>query len=80
MPRADVVTARLPRIGPCRDPLELWYLEWRDARGLRRRYFADRAEARVALRDLKGQLTHSQNLATPGSHHHVMSPAPVGEK
>jgi hypothetical protein len=39
-----------PRIGPCRDPLGLWFLEWRDAAGQRwRRYFANRAEARAAL-------------------------------
>lgn len=41
---------RLPRIGPCRDPLHLWFLEWRDDRGHWRRYYADRAEARAALK------------------------------
>jgi len=40
---------RLPRIGPCRDPLRLWFLEYRDRRGIWRRYFADRDEARRAL-------------------------------
>jgi hypothetical protein len=40
-----------PRIGPCRDPLHLWFLEWADARGqVWRRYFADRAEARAAIK------------------------------
>lgn len=39
-----------PRIGPCRDPLHLWFLEWADVDGcLWRRYFADREEARRAL-------------------------------
>lgn len=38
------------RIGPCRDPLCLWFLEWRDDRGRWRRYFADRGEARAALK------------------------------
>jgi hypothetical protein len=43
---------RLPRIGPCRDPLRLWFLEWRDARGqVWRRYYADREEARAAMRE-----------------------------
>ena len=41
----------LPRIGPCRDPLHLWFLEWADAKGqIWRRYFADRTEARAAHR------------------------------
>jgi hypothetical protein len=39
-----------PRIGPCRDPLHLWFLEWADVHGgIWRRYFADRQEARRAL-------------------------------
>jgi len=42
----------LPRIGPCRDPLCLWYLEYADGTGngiIWRRYYANRAEARQAL-------------------------------
>lgn len=42
---------RRPFIGPTRCPLQLWFLEWEDDRGVWRRYFADRAEARAALRD-----------------------------
>ena len=41
---------RRPFIGPCRDPLRLWFLEYEDTRGVWRRYFADRAEARAALK------------------------------
>ena len=38
-----------PRIGPCRDPLALWFLEV-DSNGARvRRYYADRPEAARAL-------------------------------
>jgi hypothetical protein len=44
-----------PRIGPCRDPLRLWFLEYRDARGVWRRYFANRDEARAALRAEKAR-------------------------
>jgi hypothetical protein len=51
--------SRLPRIGPCRDPLRLWFLEFDDARGRWRRYFADRAEARAALRVLKAERKES---------------------
>ena len=40
-----------PRIGPCRDPLRLWFLEYADARGsVFRSYYANRDEARTALR------------------------------
>lgn len=46
----DVQGKRRPFIGPCRDPLRLWFLEFEDARGVWRRYFADRDEARAALR------------------------------
>lgn len=43
-------TLKRPRIGPCRDPLRLWFLEWADVHGgIWRRYFADREEARHAL-------------------------------
>lgn len=45
-PRRDV---KRPRIGPCRDPLYLWFLEWEDERGVWRRYFEDRDMARRAL-------------------------------
>jgi hypothetical protein len=44
---------RRPFIGPVRDPLCLWFLEYADARGVWRRYYANRDEARAALRDLK---------------------------
>lgn len=45
---------RAARIGPCRDPLRLWFLEWRDETGQAwRRYYANRDEARAALRTLK---------------------------
>ena len=51
MTRARRQVIRWPRIGPVRDPLQLWYLEWKDARGqVWRRYFADRAEARAGLK------------------------------
>ena len=54
---------RLPRIGPCRDPLELWFLEWRDDRGqVWSRYFADRVEARCALAEHRR--THATFLTT----------------
>lgn len=48
---------KLPRIGPCRDPLHLWFLEYLDARFgvVYRRYFATRDEARAALRQRKGK-------------------------
>lgn len=41
-----------PFIGPCRDPLCLWFLHWHDVAAGRCyvRYYADRAEARAALR------------------------------
>lgn len=43
----------LPRIGPCGDPLGLWFLEYRDPSKLHgsifRRYYADAAEAAAAL-------------------------------
>jgi len=39
-----------PCIGPCRDPLHLWFLEWVDGRGIWRRYYANRDEARRALK------------------------------
>jgi hypothetical protein len=42
-----------PRIGPCRDPLALWFLEF-DQNGARvRRYYEDRAAARYALCAMK---------------------------
>jgi len=48
--RTRTTTAQLPRIGPCHDPLHLWFLEWADANGQRwRKYFPTRVEARVAL-------------------------------
>jgi len=41
----------LPRVGPCYDPLRLWFLEFRGGDGcVYRRYYADRTEARGALR------------------------------
>lgn len=47
----------LPRIGPCGDPLDLWFLEYRDRSrlhgGIFRRYFADAAEAAAALDAMK---------------------------
>lgn len=50
---AGAVRPDLPRIGPCRDPLELWFLEYLEGGKVFRRYYADRAEARQALRDFK---------------------------
>ncbi len=44
---------RGPVIGPCRDPLHLWYLEWTDDRGTWRHYFENRQVARMALRVFK---------------------------
>lgn len=44
---------RRPFIGPCRDPLRLWFMEFEDARGVWRRYYANRDEARAALREQK---------------------------
>jgi len=48
---------RRPCIGPCRDPLHLWYLEFvRAADGqVFRRYYANRDEARAALRQRRQQ-------------------------
>jgi hypothetical protein len=56
---AEAVSARkggrrpspaLPRIGPCHDPLELWFLEWRTPEGqIFRRYFGEQDEAAAAL-------------------------------
>jgi hypothetical protein len=45
----------LPAIGPCRDPLALWYLEFvgDDGTTIFRRYFGNRNEARTALRVFK---------------------------
>ena len=42
-----------PYFGPCRDPLCLWFVEWEDRRGVWRRYYANRAEARAALKAFK---------------------------
>lgn len=52
---------KLPRIGPCRDPLHLWFLEWEATGQVWRRYFADRDEARAALAEhrRRGPLTSS---------------------
>lgn len=56
---------RLPRIGPCKDPLRLWFLEYRalpsepQPGGVFRTYHPGREEARVALRDRK-QLERGQ--------------------
>jgi len=46
-----------PFIGPCRDPLGLWFLHWFDSARSHcfLRYFADRAEARAALRVFKAK-------------------------
>jgi hypothetical protein len=55
----------LPRIGPCRDPLRLWFLEFAESDGRRlRRYFADRNEARVALRTYREQHPRQAILKT----------------
>lgn len=40
---------RLPRIGPCRDPLDLWFLEFKQKGAVLRRYFGEREEAQAAL-------------------------------
>jgi len=40
----------LPRIGPCRDPLRLWFLEYLENGQVFRRYYADRGEARFQLK------------------------------
>jgi hypothetical protein len=54
MTRRSVRTA--PRIGPCRDALRLWFFEWRDADGRAwRRYFANRDEARRAMRSFRNK-------------------------
>jgi hypothetical protein len=56
---------RRPRIGPCRDPLRLWFLEYVDAAGqVFRRYYADRAEARQALREYRA--AHAGVASTKG--------------
>lgn len=42
---------RWTRVGPCRDPLRLWYMQFWSATpvpGYYRRYFANRQDARVA--------------------------------
>jgi hypothetical protein len=58
--RADLTAKPLgalkrPRIGPCRDMLELWYLEWEASGQVWRRYYANRPEARLALRIYKAE-------------------------
>jgi hypothetical protein len=61
---------RLPRIGPCRDPLHLWYLEFEGEHNGRphpfRRYFANRDEARAALRQLRDN-GRARGSESPGS-------------
>ena len=43
-----------PYIGPCYDPLALWFLEYDDANGeTYRRYYGDRDAARTALEEFK---------------------------
>jgi len=55
--RAGGRARRYPRIGPVRDPLALWFLEWQDPKGqVWRRYFANREEARAGLRKHREQL------------------------
>ena len=44
---------KLPRIGPTRCPLELWFVEFQKGATVFRRYYADRSEARAALRVFK---------------------------
>lgn len=46
-------SVKLPRIGPCRDPLRLWFLEFADGGRVFRKYFAARADARRALRTMR---------------------------
>lgn len=49
-------TLAWPRIGPCRDALRLWFFEWRDEHGcIWRRYFANRGEARRAMRSFRSK-------------------------
>lgn len=45
--------AHRPFIGPCRDPLHLWFLEFEEVGQVRRRYYANREEARAALRAMR---------------------------
>ena len=56
--------ARLPRIGPCRDPLRLLFLEFKEDGGIFRRYFADRAEARAALKAWRAAHPSARRRAT----------------
>jgi hypothetical protein len=62
MPRRKTKrTLKLPRIGPCRDMLELWFLEFVQDGQVFRRYFADRPAARTALDAMRrDQMTDSQ--------------------
>lgn len=43
----------VPFIWPCRDPLALWFLEYEEHGHRFRRYYADRDEARQALKFYK---------------------------
>ena len=56
-----------PRIGPCRDPLHLWFLEWADDRGIWRRYYANRDEARRALTAHRQGTTTATTLMRVGT-------------
>lgn len=52
----------LPRIGPCRDPLDLWFLEFEQAGQILRKFYGERPEAQAALRDLRAKtLTPAQD-------------------
>ena len=44
---------KLPRIGPCRDPLDLWFLEFEHEGQVVRTYHEDRKAAGLALRGMR---------------------------
>ena len=55
-------TRQRPFIGPCNDPMELWFLEFDSGIMVYRRYYADGPEARAALKHYKatGELLPSE--------------------